>query len=150
MSDSPQKKYAHGCLQVNFIGRVVSDPKINSNTDNEGKPFESIFINAVCNPYNGKLDPESVFVGVNFLGSSVALAKMLKKGDEISFMGYIVKAPKIYKGKEGDRVSLEIRGSRDAGSLHKLNRQAAAPKNGESSFTGKTSTNTMTEEDIPF
>lgn len=152
MSDN-QKKYAHGCLQVNFVGRVTSEPKVNSNqAQNGGEPFESVFVNVVCSPYRGKEDPDSIFVGVNFSGASVAMAKKLVKGDTIAFSGQILRAPKIYKAKDGDRVSLEIRASREAGSLHVFHKNGNGNGNGAPANTGSTeaSPNPFDESDIPF
>lgn len=113
---SERKKYAHGDLFGTFQGRIVGEPNIKTYNGNGGQPYELVNVRAVCAPYNGKRDPEDMWVTLRFNGGSAPLSKKLKKGDEVLVRGSI--RPRTWETREGQtRLEIDINVSRDWNSL---------------------------------
>lgn len=111
-----RKKFAHGDLRGEFVGRIVADPNIKPYQGQNGTSYELVDIRAVCSPYNGKRDPQDLWCTLRFNGGSTPLAKKLRKGCEVIVRGSI--RPRTWETKEGQtRLEIDINVSRDWNSL---------------------------------
>jgi hypothetical protein len=145
---SDRKQSAHGQMHVQFMGRVATDPRTSNIPSSDGTTFEQVYVTAVCSPWNGQKEPESIWVNVAFSGSTVALAKKLAKGDEFLVTGNVIKAPAIFDRKDKTQgVNLEIRASREPGSLQIFKKDWL--KNGTGSAE-KTEEPVFSDQDVPF